>query len=196
MVVADVEEDAVMRMEGGQRTVGFIDFDDDVVWLVIREEVAREAGAFRVERIAAVDHDYFFAQRLQCGGDPACDGRFAAGARDGDLRDADAVQRLREGGGAMDDGAVWQGYQIHVVVFDGGGDDERVWLLGLRAGAVLRIEADALRTEAVVEMLFAVVVEAAVASGDGIALMDKQLRKAGDADAADADAEDFGWRER
>jgi hypothetical protein len=45
-------------------------------------------------------------------------------------------------------------------------------------------------------MLFAVVVEAAVASGDGIALMDKQLRKAGDTDAADADAEDFGWRER
>ena len=118
------------------------------------------------------------------------------GARDGDLRDADAVQRLREGGGAMDDGAVWQGYQIHVVVFDGCGDDERVRLLGLRAGAVLRIEADALRTEAVVEMLFAVVVEAAVATRDGIALMDKQLRKAGDTDAADADAEDFGWRER
>ena len=69
-------------------------------------------------------------------------------------------------------------------------------MFGLRAGAVLRIEADALRAEAVVEMFFAEVVEAAVAAGDGIALMDKQLRQAGDADAADADAEDFGWRSR
>ena len=52
-------------------------------------------------------------------------------------------------------------------------------------------ENDALRTEAVVEMLFTVIIEAAVASRDGISLMDKQLRKAGDTDAADTDAEDF-----
>ena len=84
--------------------------------------------------------------------------------------------------------------QIRVGVFNGGGDDERVWLFGLRAGTVLRIEADALCAEAVVEMLFAVVVEAAVAAGDGIALMDKKLCKAGDADAANADAEDFCGR--
>ena len=45
-------------------------------------------------------------------------------------------------------------------------------------------------------MFFANVIEAAVATSDGITLMDKKLRKAGDTDAADADTEDFGWRKR
>ena len=172
-LVADVEEDAEMRMEGGQRTVGFIDFHDDVFRLVVCEEVAWKTGPFRIKGIAAIDHEDAFAQRFQRGGDPACDGCLATGSCDGDLRGIIAVQCLRKGGGAMDDGAIRQGYQIHIVLFDGGGDDERVRLFGLRAGAVLRIEADPLRAEAVVEMLFAEIIEAAVASRDGISLMDK-----------------------
>ena len=120
MVVTNVEEDTDVRMESGQRTVGFIDFDNDVFRIVIGIEIAREARTFGVERIAAGDHEDAFAQRLQRGGYPACDGCLAAGAGDGDLRRANAIQRFCKRGSAMDNRAVWKNLQIRVGVFNGG----------------------------------------------------------------------------
>ena len=56
VVVSDVQKDADVRMEGGQRTVGFIDFNDDVFRIVVSGEVAGEARPFGIELIAACDH--------------------------------------------------------------------------------------------------------------------------------------------